>query len=102
MIAFAALAVAVVILMRPWPEQDYMYPLLIVASCVWLALLLSWWASRFVGTKAGLENLTMVMLLGFLMFQGAIISLSPFFLREHQTNWNDGFGIFNRPVLRVR
>lgn len=95
--AFAAFVGAVYLLMRPWPLENYMSRLLGLTICIYGGFLFMWLAGRQVTGKPELHNPIVSMLLAVLMFQGAAIALTHFFLREHQTNWIEGFGLLNRP-----
>jgi hypothetical protein len=97
-VAFAAFATAVFLLMRPWPVENYMPQLLGLSCCIYAGFLFMWLASRLLKGKVDLSNPVVAMLIAVLMFQGAAIFLTHFFLREHQTNWVDGFGLANRPA----
>jgi membrane protease YdiL (CAAX protease family) len=95
--AFVAFIAAVVLLMRPWPLENPMSRMLGLAVCVYGGFALMWFANRLITGKTDLQNPIAAMLVAVLMFQGAAIVLAHFFLRQHQTNWADGFGLLNRP-----
>jgi hypothetical protein len=72
--------------------------LLGLSSCIYAGFLFMWLANRLIKGKMELDNPIVAMLIAVLMFQGAAIFLAHFFLREHQTNWADGFGLANHPA----
>lgn len=96
--AFASFVTAVILLMRPWPDENYMPQLLGLSVCVYAGFLFMWLAGRLINSKTELQNPIVAMLIAVLMFQGAAVFLAHFFLREHHTNWAEGFGLLNRPA----
>lgn len=60
-----------------------------------------WLAARYVSDKEQVANSAANVLTGVLSFQGAIVFLACFFLREHQTGWRQGFGFSASPGLAL-
>jgi membrane protease YdiL (CAAX protease family) len=87
---------ALLVLGRTWQFEKYLRNLLILLLCVYGGFFLMWWTNRFVGDSSEEQNSTVRMLVAVLSFQGAALVLVHFFLREHHTNWADGFGLNNR------
>jgi membrane protease YdiL (CAAX protease family) len=100
--AFACLVGALVVLLRPWPFENFIYKLLILLLCVYGGFFLMWLADRMVVEKDEIENSMVNMLIGVLALQGAALVLVHFFLREHQVAWAEGFGFGHDRTQAIR
>jgi membrane protease YdiL (CAAX protease family) len=97
--AIACFGGALFVLGRPWPFEKHLRNLIILLTCIYGGFLLMWWTGRLSGDEKGeLQSETVKVLLAVVTFQGAAIALVHFFLREHHTNWREGFGLGNRPA----
>src|SRR6185437_7216244 len=99
-LAFIAAAVAlfitaIVVLMRRWPPEAYLSRLIGLLLCVYGGFLLLWLSAKLIHGKTELDNPILAMIIAVLSFQAAALILVHFFLREHHTNWADGFGLRN-------
>jgi membrane protease YdiL (CAAX protease family) len=98
-IALALVAVALMLLARPWQlEQNHLFKLLGLLLCIYGGIFLTWMAGRLIAGKIELQNPAFMMLTTFVTFQGAAVVLVHFFLREHHTGWLEGFGLNIRPA----
>jgi membrane protease YdiL (CAAX protease family) len=98
-ITVALVAVAFMLLARPWlPEQDNLFKLIGLLTCIYGGVFLTWMAGRFITGKIELQNPVFMMLTTFVTFQGAAVVLVHFFLREHRIGWPEGFGLNLRPT----
>jgi hypothetical protein len=93
--ALAFFSVALFILARPWPFEKYLRNLLILLGSIYGGFFLMWTIGRVTGDHGELQNSTLRILIAVLAFQGAALVLVHFFLREHHTNWVEGFGLNN-------
>jgi hypothetical protein len=91
--AFACFGAALFVLGRPWAFEKYLRNLLILLTCLYLGFFLMWWISRLIGDHEEPQNTTLRILIAILAFQGAALVLVHFFLREHHTDWTEGFGL---------
>lgn len=99
--AMIVFVVAIVLLIRPWPVEDFLPRLLGVLLSIYGGFLLMWLAGRLTTDKTDVDNPILMMLIAVLTFQGAALILVNFFLREHGTNWREGFGLANGPALAI-
>jgi len=96
--AFVFIASAMVMLFRPWSnEQRYLFNLIVLLVCIYGGMLFIWLAGRLIHGKIELENQVETMLIAVITFQGAALVFVHFFLREHSTKWVEGFGLDLRP-----
>jgi membrane protease YdiL (CAAX protease family) len=99
--AIAAYISAIVLLIKPWHPEKFLLKLIALLCCIYGGLLCNWLAHRLVEDKGDLQNPVLTMLASAIFFQGAAILLTHFFLRSHQTNWREGFGLANDPFKCV-
>jgi uncharacterized protein len=97
-VAFASYVAAIVILSRPWPADPKVARLIILLALVYLGFFFTWAAGRFIKGNTELRNPVVAMLIAVLAFQGLTLVLIPFFLRQHDTGWFEGFGLDRQPV----
>lgn len=100
-VAIALFSVGLALLAKPWPVEDYLSKLLILFICVYVGFFVMWLVSRLTGGHGDVENSTSQILI-MVAFQdlGALV-LVHFFLRAHQTNWAEGFGLDSYTELAV-
>ena len=90
--ALACFAGSIVVIMRPWPFETFLRKLLLLLFFLYGGFFLMWLAERLVVDQSEPENSAIFVLIGVLTFQGAVVVLAHFFLREHGTGWRSGFG----------
>jgi membrane protease YdiL (CAAX protease family) len=99
--AIACFIGALSVLVRPWPFENFLRKLLTLLLCIYGGYFLMWMASRLVDEKSEIKNPIINMVIGILAFQGMAVVLVHFFLRDHHTNWAEGFGFRINPGLAV-
>jgi uncharacterized protein len=97
----ACFAGSVVLVMRPWPFESFLRKLLLLLLFLYGGFFLMWLAERLVADQGEPENSVIFVLIGVLTFQGAVVVLVHFFLREHGTGWMSGFGFKKRAGLAL-
>ncbi len=91
--AFVCFGGAIRVLAKPWPFEKYLRNLLVLLVCVYGGFLLMFAIGRLSGNHPESQNSTVRALIAVLSFQGAALILVQFFLRQHHTNWTEGFGL---------
>lgn len=94
-VAIVLFSIGLFFLAKPWPVEKHLSNLLTLFICVYVGFFLMWITNRITGDHGELQNSTLRVLIAVLAFQGAALVLVHFFLRSHQTNWADGFGLDN-------
>jgi membrane protease YdiL (CAAX protease family) len=89
LVCFAGSLVAVT---RPWPFEIFLRKLLVLLLLLYGGFFLMWLAERLVVGQDEPENSVVNVLIGVLSFQGMVVVLACFFLRQHGTDWMSGFG----------
>ncbi len=93
--AFGCLAATLILISKPWPLEGFSRRLLIWMVCAYSGLFLGMWVQQLSGVgTAGISIWRVVV--ASLSFQGAGLILVARFLREHQVNWAEAFGLTNR------
>lgn len=82
---------ALVVLRRPWELARFTRSFAILLVCIYVSLTLGAFAFGITARLAG-GNDVLLMAIRVLSFQGATLVLIQRFLRDHETNWNEGFG----------
>lgn len=96
--AFCSYIAVIVMLCLPWPEDDVdITKLILLIGLVYAGILLTWKAGRLIKGDIELKNPVLAMLIAVLAFQGITLLLTHFFLRQHDMNWFDGFGLTQHP-----
>jgi membrane protease YdiL (CAAX protease family) len=98
---FAMLLVALFILRRSWPLDRLVRNLVILLISVYGGILLMYLTGRIQGSPTGAPNPTAQVILSIASFQGAVLLLVHFFLREHGVGWREGFGFDHRPLRSI-
>lgn len=93
--AAAALAGALVVLLRPWPEGALRARFFTMIFCFYAALALTGLAQRGAGIEPGPSVSGMVV--AALGFQGATLFLVWFLVRQQRWQMRDTFGLHRRP-----
>ena len=99
--ALAFLAITLALLRKPWTLETLTLRLAMVLFCFYAGLMLSVWAEKLSGAEARHVPSAGQMLVGMLSFQGAIVVLSGYFLREQGTTWREAFGLDHRWQMAV-
>ena len=97
----ACFAGSIVVIMRPWQFESLLHKLLMLLLFLYGGFLLMWLAQRLVTNKDELGNSIVTLLIGVLAFQGAVVALVHFFLREHHAGGVSGFGFDKSPWLAL-
>lgn len=95
--SLALTAVALRLILRPWPEELPRGRMAGLAACIFFSLNLSAWAQASTGRTAE-DNSIWTLVLSTLAFQGAAVLLVHWCVRQHETNWAGAFG-FTRSRL---
>ena len=93
-LSIGCLMATLVLINRPWPLETFDRRLLLVMVFFATGFLAGAFAQRLSGNHSAEPSIGR-MVLGSLSFQGAGLILIAGFLREHQTNWAEGFGLGN-------
>jgi membrane protease YdiL (CAAX protease family) len=96
--ALVSFVAVVILLLRQWPADDYIFRLAWICVCFCAAMIFSYFADRYLPEKIELGNSASAVLIGGVSFQGAVIFLALFLLREHRIGWGEGFGFVNHPM----
>jgi membrane protease YdiL (CAAX protease family) len=95
---FAAVVGAIIMLSRPWAvEERYLFNLIVLLGCIYGGMLFLWLAGRLTTGTIATSNPIGNMLFPVITFQGAALVMVHFFLREHLTGWQEGFGFKLHP-----
>jgi membrane protease YdiL (CAAX protease family) len=92
--ALGCLAATLILISKPWPFENISRRLVIWMLCAYGGLILGMWVlhlSRVNGTETSIWRVVVASL----SFQGAGLILVARFLREHQVNWTEAFGLTN-------
>lgn len=100
-VGIALFSVGLLLLAKPWPIEKYLRNLLILFVCVYVGFFTMWLVSRVTGDHGEIESSTLRVLIAVLAFQGAALVLVHFFLRAHETNWAEGFGLESHTEIAV-
>jgi membrane protease YdiL (CAAX protease family) len=92
----ALLLVALFLLHRPWPLERFIRNSIILFISVYGGFLLIYLIGRIQGSPSGAPHPTAQVILSIASFQGAVLLLVHFFLREHEIGWREGFGFSKR------
>jgi membrane protease YdiL (CAAX protease family) len=84
---------ALFILRRSWTFENFMRNYAGLVICTFAGLLLMWRAMHLQGPTGETGTSTLRIVVAVLGFQGATLLLVSRFLREHGTNWKEGFGL---------
>ncbi len=91
--ALVCLGTALVLIRRPWRLEAFASRLTVLFVCLYSGLFLGAWAQKLAGqTTPSLSQ----MVIALLSFQGATLIWVTLFLKEHDTDWVEGFGIRNQ------
>jgi membrane protease YdiL (CAAX protease family) len=93
--ALACLAATLVLLRKRWTMENLTVRLAIILLCFYAGLVLSVWSENLAGQEHRVPSARQ-MLVGMVSFQGAILVLTGWFLREQGTTWKEAFGFANR------
>jgi len=96
---FVMLLLALFILNRPWPLNRFVRNSVILLICIYGGALLLYLSGRIQGSPTGVPSPAAYVVLSIASFQGAVLLLVHFFLREHGVSWREGFG-FDKCALR--
>jgi membrane protease YdiL (CAAX protease family) len=88
--SLASLATTLVLLRKTWELENALSRLVAVLACLYAGIFSGVLAARLVGT---INPSIGQMIISALSLQGAVLLLVRPFLREHQTNWSEGFGL---------
>jgi membrane protease YdiL (CAAX protease family) len=78
-----------------WQLETFLLRLMLVLICFYAGVILGAWAQKMAGPT---RHSAAQMIVATLSFQGATLVLVWRFMREHQTTWNELFGLSNRRV----
>jgi len=93
-VALVSYVSAIVMLSRPWPNDEMdVTKLIVLISLIYVGISLTWWSGRLIKGNLELRNPIITMVIAVLSFQGLALFLVQFFLRQHFTNWLEGFGL---------
>jgi membrane protease YdiL (CAAX protease family) len=92
--ALGCLVVALILISKPWPFENFSRRLMTWVVCAYSGLFLGMWVQRLSGVSAADTSIWRVVVAS-LSFQGAGLILVARFLREHQIKWGEAFGFTN-------
>jgi membrane protease YdiL (CAAX protease family) len=92
--ALGCLAATLILISKPWPFEDISRRLVTWMLCAYGGLILGMWVLHLSRVSAAETSIWRVVVAS-LSFQGAGLILVARFLREHQINWTEAFGLTN-------
>jgi membrane protease YdiL (CAAX protease family) len=94
-VAMSCLAATLILIGKPWRLETFRRRLVALMACAYGGMFLGLWVQRLSGVSEADVSIWR-MSIATLSFQGAALILVARFLREHQTNWTEGFGFLNQ------
>ena len=91
---------ALVVLRRPWELERFTRSFALLLVCIYVSLTLGAFAFGLTA-KFTSGNDALFMAIRVLSFQGATLVLVQRFLRDHETNWSQGFGLGRKPGTAI-
>lgn len=92
------LLVALFVLHRPWPLDRFFRNFIFLLVSVYGGFFLLYLTGRIQGSSPRqIDSPAAQVILSIASFQGAVLLLVHFFLREHGVGWREGFGFDKRP-----
>lgn len=92
---------ALVLTLRPWPQEQPARRLTALCVCFLISLNLSAWAQHAAGPGTDEETSIWPVVVSTLAFQGAALALTHWCLRRHQTSWGEAFGLRSQHLGRA-
>ena len=93
--ALLSLATTLVLLRQRWTMENLTRRLAIILLVFYVGLVLCVWSQSLAGQEHHVPSARQL-LVGMASFQGAILVLTGYFLREQGTTWKEAFGLANR------
>jgi membrane protease YdiL (CAAX protease family) len=91
---------ALVVLRKPWELARFTRSFAVLLICIYVSLTLGAFAFGITAKFTG-GNDVLLMTIRVLSFQGATLVLIQRFLRDHGTNWTEGFGLSRNAGMAV-